>query len=127
MLIILALIVGQAQACRMAFLCDDGGRCVACASAFIEAQADDDCCPEQTEEPEECQKCCTLAPLDEHPQTTLKVSVSPTFEMALIDFPALVVPMPALTVWAEFCDTPPYFPHAPPDRSAPRAPPTPAA
>ena len=129
LLLVAAILIGQAHAYQLAYRCTDGAICDPCGFALNASDlgGPDGCCRVVLPQ-KDCHQCCVLAPIGPgHHQNAHGSGHVVTPEVHLAEVVALVAPTPVQIPLEHAPSRPPYLPHAPPDLSASRAPPVPAA
>ena len=123
-LLILALVVGQANAFRTVYLCPDGTECKTCAEKPCEPVGHT-CGSNSQNEKAECQQCCEATTVPNHQGHEKSLSASgPVFVAALLPTTTGF----ALPTWTKPAPVGPalvslHWPHAPPGAHSSRAPP----
>ena len=123
LLLIVALIVGQAQAGRAVFVCVDGGVCKRCSAERTVSH--DQVCKSVTKKPVDKKSCCKPKPDNDRQDSEKAVTHHPIEAVAGVlpaGFQFVCVPAPnrGLTPRLRYVS---YLPHAPPGELSLRAPP----
>lgn len=123
LLLIVALIVGQAQAGRAVFVCVDGGICKRCSAERTVGH--DQVCKSVTKKTVDKKNCCKAKPDDKHHES--EKAVSPHHAEAVAGvlpsgfrFLGLSAPVEGITPRHRYVS---YLPQAPPGEQCLRAPP----
>lgn len=121
--LIVALLVGQAQAGRAVYVCVDGGVCKRCSSELTEGH--DRVCEAVTKKPVDKKNCCKAKPANDHHDSEKSTSFH-SVEL-VIGLPVteirVALPEAALTSPAPRIRYVSYLPHSPPSERYLRAPP----